>query len=71
VPDLLPDLDELVMAALEKNPDKRIPGCQEFLRLLGQVGTRPPDEPGHSFGFWWVIALVVVVLLILVLISIY
>ena len=31
-------LDELIMQALEKDPDNRIPGCQEFIRLLQQAG---------------------------------
>jgi len=33
------DLNDIVMAALTKNPDDRIPGCGEFLRLLEQLGT--------------------------------
>jgi len=32
------DLEPIVMKALEKNPDERIPGCQEFVRLLDQWG---------------------------------
>jgi serine/threonine protein kinase len=32
------DLADVVMRALEKNPDDRIPGCQEFARQLDQVG---------------------------------
>lgn len=32
------DLDEIIVRALEKNPDNRIPGCGEFVRLLDQVG---------------------------------
>jgi serine/threonine-protein kinase len=32
------DLDDIIMRALEKNPDDRIPGCQEFVRLLDQMG---------------------------------
>ena len=66
VPSVSPNLNELVMAALEKDPNKRIPGCQEFLRLLEQVGTPWHDEQGRSFTFWWVIGLVLLVLLILV-----
>ncbi len=41
------DLDEIVMRALEKNPDDRIPGCQEFVRLLDQVG-KPSDGAGRT-----------------------
>ena len=38
VPSIPPALDALIMKALAKNPDDRIPGCQEFVRLLDQVG---------------------------------
>jgi eukaryotic-like serine/threonine-protein kinase len=65
VPSIPPDVDELVMAALEKDPNKRLPGCQEFLRLLEQIGT----EPVRSFRFVWVIGLLLIVLLILVWLS--
>ena len=37
------ELDEIVVRALEKNPDNRIPCCGEFLRLLDQVG-KPPSS---------------------------
>jgi eukaryotic-like serine/threonine-protein kinase len=36
VPSIPADLDTIIMQALEKNPDQRLPGCQEFARLLGQ-----------------------------------
>ena len=36
------DLDRIIMTALNKNPDDRIPGCGEFLRLLKELGA-PPD----------------------------
>ena len=40
---IFPDeLDGIIMSALNKNPDDRIPGCGEFLRLLDQLG-EPPD----------------------------
>jgi len=32
------DLDEIIMLALAKAPDDRLPGCQEFVRLLDRVG---------------------------------
>ena len=70
VPSVSPDLDELIMAALEKDPSQRIPGCQEFLRLLDQVGTSLPGEPGRSVKFWWVIGLVLLVLLLFVWLSV-
>lgn len=45
VPSIPPDLDEIVMRALAKDPDERLPGCQEFVRLLDQVG-KPVDGAG-------------------------
>jgi serine/threonine protein kinase len=45
VPSTPPDLDAIVMQALEKNPDERIPGCHEFVRRLEQVG-RPAADAG-------------------------
>jgi serine/threonine protein kinase len=64
VPSIRGDVDELVMAALEKDPEKRIPGCQEFLRLLEQIGTQPEAEEGRSFRFVWGIGLLLIILLI-------
>ncbi|HMH54011.1 MAG TPA: serine/threonine-protein kinase [Candidatus Acidoferrum sp.] len=46
VPSIPPDLDEIIMNALAKNPDDRIPGCQEFVRLLDQVGQPVNDGAG-------------------------
>jgi serine/threonine protein kinase len=34
VPTIAPELDRLVMTALEKEPDKRFAGCGEFARAL-------------------------------------
>ena len=36
-------LDELVMGALEKDPNKRIPGCREFEKLLNDA-LQPTEE---------------------------
>src|SRR5262245_18381014 len=36
VPSIPPEVDAIVMSALVKNPDERLPGCQEFARLLEQ-----------------------------------
>jgi eukaryotic-like serine/threonine-protein kinase len=69
MPSLPAEIDGLVMAALEKDPEKRIPGCQEFLRLLEQIGTRPKAERGRSFRIAWVIGLLLIVLLILIWVS--
>lgn len=37
-------LDEIVMRALEKQPDNRIPGCREFVRLLDQMGSASAED---------------------------
>ena len=66
VPSIPPDVDELVMAALEKDPEKRIPGCQEFLRLLAQVGTETKSGEGRSLRFVWGIGLLLIISLILI-----
>jgi hypothetical protein len=66
VPSIPPDVDDLVMAALEKDPEKRIPGCQEFLRLLEEVGTEPKSGEGRSFRVVWGIGLLLIISLILV-----
>jgi serine/threonine protein kinase len=47
-PSIPSDLDEIVMRALAKAPDDRLPGCQEFVRLLDQVGK--PVEGRESSG---------------------
>ena len=41
VPSISSELDRIILAALQKNPDMRIPGCQEFLRLLEDMGSAP------------------------------
>jgi eukaryotic-like serine/threonine-protein kinase len=69
VPNIPPEVDDLVMAALEKDPEKRIPGCQEFLRLLEQLGTQPETEERRSFGFVWGVGLLVIIFLILIWLS--
>jgi eukaryotic-like serine/threonine-protein kinase len=66
VPSIPPHVDELVMAALEKDPEKRIPGCQEFLRLLAQVGTEPRSGEGRSLKIVWGIGLLLITSLILI-----
>jgi eukaryotic-like serine/threonine-protein kinase len=66
MPSLPADIDRLIMAALEKDPERRLPGCQEFLRLLEQVGTRPDVESRRSYRTAWVIGVLVIALLILV-----
>src|SRR5262249_57972854 len=39
VPSIPDDLNKVIMAALTKNPDDRIPGCGELLRFLEQPRT--------------------------------
>lgn len=43
VPELSNELDTIVMSALEKEPANRIPGCEEFIRLLEAID---PDTTG-------------------------
>src|SRR5215510_1487969 len=69
VPSIPSAVDELVMEALEKDPNKRLPGCQEFLRLLEQVGKQSNGKPVRWFRFVWVISLLLIVLLSLVWLS--
>jgi eukaryotic-like serine/threonine-protein kinase len=49
VPRIPDDVNEVIMAALTKNPDDRIPGCGEFLRLLEQRGTDSNGQ-AHNTG---------------------
>ncbi len=37
--------ESIILTALEKNPDDRIPGCGEFRRLLEQPDSAPLPEP--------------------------
>ena len=43
-----PELDAIIMKALEKNPDERLPGCQEFVRLLEQPAARAEAGSGTT-----------------------
>jgi serine/threonine-protein kinase len=59
----IPDnLDRLIMAALEKDPNERIGGCGEFLRLLEKGDGPPNDEPRPWPKFVWVFGLVILLL---------
>jgi eukaryotic-like serine/threonine-protein kinase len=69
VPSISRDVDELVMAALEKDPEMRIPGCQEFLRLLEQPGTQPETEERRSFRFVWGVGLLLIIFFVLIWLS--
>ena len=64
------DLDEIIMRALEKNPDNRIPGCAEFVRLLDELGKPPSgriDVPGDdSWAKIVIMAFLAVVLLLVI-----
>jgi serine/threonine-protein kinase len=59
VPSIPRHVGELVMAALEKDPNQRIPGFQEFLRLLD-------TGPQTSRRFGWVICVLVIILFLLI-----
>jgi serine/threonine-protein kinase len=50
----LPDrLESIILAAMEKDPEKRIPGCGEFKRLLEQL-----ERPEGNGKFSWPTAVV-------------
>ena len=71
VPSIPGELDAIIMAALEKKPDDRIPGCQEFVRLLNQVGKpTKTDQSSKPLSEKWativIAAFLAVVSLILV-----
>jgi hypothetical protein len=66
VPGIPSNIDDLVMAALEKDPEKRIPGCQEFLRLLEEADTNPESGEERSFRVAWVLGFLGIVSLILI-----
>jgi serine/threonine-protein kinase len=71
VPTLPAALDEILMASLEKDPSRRIPGCGELLRMLKQVDDaprqKPPDESPsgirHPLLKWVFIILVLFLIL--------
>jgi eukaryotic-like serine/threonine-protein kinase len=72
VPSIPPELDAIVMQALEKNPDERLPGCQEFARLLDPqsavaetAGTAPTTTPTPPAMRLQLAAIVAAVLLLL------
>jgi serine/threonine-protein kinase len=75
VPSIPEDLDGIIMAALKKNPDERIPGCGEFLRLLeergrnlngGKDGAAPTDRRATILimGFLLAVALIFFIFLL-------
>jgi eukaryotic-like serine/threonine-protein kinase len=62
------ELDGIIMTALNKSPDDRIPGCGEFLRLLQQLGA-PPDAavggtPKDQVVTRWIMGFLVTLVLI-------
>ncbi len=68
-------LDRLVMDALQKDPRDRIPGCQEFMRLLQEVGLHGSDnvsgtEAGRSkserFKGWYLVGALLLLLFIII-----
>ena len=69
------DLDGIIMRALAKDPDERLPGCGEFVRLLDQVGksanggedTGPVEPPSRRrrVGVGVLIAAAVALLLLI------
>jgi serine/threonine protein kinase len=70
VPSIPPEVDAIVMRALEKNPDERLPGCQEFARLLAEQpapddtaeATTTPTPPGTRLKLAAIVAAVLLLL---------
>jgi len=66
-------LDNLIMKALEKNPEERIPGCQEFSRLLDiseqKTAKRQTklQEWFNLYGPWIILATAILAALLLLL----
>ncbi len=59
-------INDVIMLALQKKPDNRLPGCQEFLRLLSEGNIKQPQSRVRWVYF---IALISGILLLLLLIS--
>ena len=70
------DLAEIVMGALEKEPDKRIPGCGEFLRLLDEAGKSPATplveklKDPRSSKVAWIVGVLLIVLAVFLLLAV-
>lgn len=68
-----PEIDAIIMSALEKNPDVRLPGCQEFVRLLNQPGTSAEvggdaiDQPAPNKRFKIAVLVAVAAVMLLLL----
>ena len=59
VPSIRADIDALIMRALRKIPDERLPGCAEFSRLLAAAAgenTTPSTGAGQMDRALWLIA---------------
>lgn len=44
-------INDIIMFALQKKPENRLPGCQEFLRLLSEGDVKQIKKPGR---FRWI-----------------
>jgi hypothetical protein len=65
-PELSEQLEGVILASLEKNPDDRIPGCSEFRRLLEEAVASRAVPPKSPRGFPWKAAIAVLAALVVV-----
>jgi serine/threonine protein kinase len=61
---MAPQISKLIMRALEKNPERRVPGCAEFARLLNL----PTPDSGRTFSLTGRAAAILVGLAVLVIV---
>jgi eukaryotic-like serine/threonine-protein kinase len=61
-------INDIIMLALQKKPENRLPGCQEFLRLLSEGDTKNATKPGR-FRWVYFFALLLAILWLLIIYS--
>jgi serine/threonine protein kinase len=59
-------INDVIMLALQKKPDNRLPGCQEFLRLLSEGNINQPRSSVRPVYFIALISGILLLLLLLI-----
>jgi serine/threonine protein kinase len=59
-------INDVIMLALQKKPDNRLPGCQEFLRLLSEGNINQPRSRVRPVYFIALISGILLLLLLLI-----